>query len=115
MSSLHQLRVYQQAKAACATAYRLARAILDAALRDQMCRASASVALNISEGRGRSGDAEFAWFLSIARGSNVELEAQVAFAADVGLVEPEVAASIAEEVAWTGRILSALIQRLRAG
>lgn len=87
MSNLTSLRVYYQARPACAAAYRLANGIAsDAALRDQMCRAAVSVVLNIAEGRGRSTDADFARFLVIARGSNTELVAQLALATDLGLV-----------------------------
>ena len=115
MTSIHHLRVYHQAKSACARAYAVASGIPDAALRDQMRRAATSVVLNISEGRGRTGDAEFARLLSIARGSNAELEAQVEFAAVIGHVPADEAEAIRREVEITGRMLSALIMRLRSG
>ena len=115
MSSIHRLRVYHHAKTACARAYAIAGGIPDASLRDQMRRAATSVVLNISEGRGRTGDAEFARFLSIARGSNAELEAQIDFAAVIGHVPADEAERIRCYVDITSRMLSALIKRLRSG
>jgi four helix bundle protein len=48
-----------------------------AALRDQLERASTSVALNLSEGWGRSQAREKAHFYSIARGSLLESQATI--------------------------------------
>jgi four helix bundle protein len=116
MSNLTSLRVYHQARPACAAAYRLANGITaDAALRDQMRRAAVSVVLNIAEGRGRSTDADFARFLVIARGSNTELVAQLALATDLGLVPAAPAQAVMADLDAAGRMLSALIRRLKAG
>lgn len=116
MSNLSNLRVYQEARIVCAQAYRLANVIsADAALRDQMRRAAVSVVLNIAEGRGRSSDADFARFLVIARGSNTELAAQVALAVDLGLMPDAAGAAVLTDLDRCGRMLSALIRRLRGG
>lgn len=116
MNNLEQLRVYRQAKDVCARAYRIASGITgDSALRDQIRRAATSVVLNIAEGRGRGSDAEFARFLVIARGSNSELTAQLGFAVDLGLLEAAAVAGVSEDLDHCGRMLSALITRLRAG
>lgn len=53
-------------------------------LADQLRRASVSVVSNIAEGHGRGRRAEFANFLLIARGSGVEVQAQLALAIDSG-------------------------------
>jgi len=44
----------------------------DFKFRDQVRDSAASVTRNIAEGFGRFGDAEFAWFLRVARGSLTE-------------------------------------------
>jgi four helix bundle protein len=116
MTSIDQLRVYYYAREACARAYRMAADIAgDPALRDQIRRAATSVVLNIAEGRGRGSDADFARFLIIARGSNTELAAQLTFAADLGLLEATQVAAVIEQNTRCGKMLSALIARLRAG
>lgn len=116
MSSLDKLHVYAIAREACARAYRLGTGLAgDAALRDQIRRAATSVVLNIAEGRGRHSDADFARFLAMARGSTLELTAQIAFAADLALIDAGEARAVAAELDRTGRMLSALIARLRAG
>lgn len=53
-------------------------------LRSQMQRSGVSIASNIAEGAGRSGNKEFAHFLSIAVGSCYELETQLLIAQNVG-------------------------------
>jgi four helix bundle protein len=58
----------------------------DFALRDQMRRAAVSVLSNIAEGFGRGGNLEFRHFLSVAKGSVVELKAQLYVALDVGFL-----------------------------
>lgn len=47
------------------------------ALSDQMRRAVTSIPSNIAEGRGRDSIKEYTHFLSIAKGSNAELETQL--------------------------------------
>lgn len=51
-------------------------------LADQLRRASVSAASNVAEGHGRSRRGEFAHFLLIARGSAVEVQAQLVLALD---------------------------------
>jgi len=58
----------------------------DFALRDQIRRAAVSVVSNIAEGFERGGNAEFIQFLSYAKGSAGEVEAQLYIAHDQGYV-----------------------------
>lgn len=52
------------------------------ALADQMRRAVVSIPSNIAEGHGRNSDKEFIKFLTISRGSLLELETQIKIVID---------------------------------
>ena len=54
------------------------------ALADQLRRASVSTVSNVAEGHGRARRAEFAHFLLIARGSAVEVQAQLVISLNTG-------------------------------
>jgi four helix bundle protein len=58
----------------------------DFGLRDQIRRASVSIMSNIAEGFGRGGNREFIQFLSMAKGSVSEVQAQLYVAVDVGYI-----------------------------
>ena len=57
------------------------------ALSDQLRRAVVSVASNIAEGSGRSTNADYAHFLSMARGSLYETMTQLEVAERLGFIE----------------------------
>ena len=78
----------------------------------QMRRSAVSVASNIAEGSARKTSNEFLQFLHIARGSLSELETQLEISSRIGwIVEPE---PVRSELECVGRMLSALIKRLRS-
>ncbi len=52
-------------------------------LTSQLRRASVSIASNIAEGYGRGSKGEYKQFLSIARGSNLELQTQLVIAKEL--------------------------------
>jgi four helix bundle protein len=56
---------------------------------DQMERASISVLSNFAEGFERDGNAEFAQFISISKGSVGELRAQLIYCLDIDLIGEE--------------------------
>ena len=77
----------------------------------QLRRAAISVAANIAEGAERGSDREFIRFLRIADGSNDEVAAQLHVCLALG---HDVSRLIAQNGS-VGRMLTALIRRLRSG
>lgn len=80
----------------------------------QMQRAATSIPSNIAEGYGRFGRREYRQFLSMARGSNFELQTQFEIARSLGYGDPallERAQSLSDEV---GRMIYAIAAKLAA-
>jgi four helix bundle protein len=82
-------------------------------LTDQLCRAASSIPANIAEGCGRNGDAEFARFLDIAKGSATELDYHLILARDLGYLPSSRYEHLATEVDGVSRMLAALTAQLR--
>ena len=83
-------------------------------LTSQLRRCSASIPANLAEGCGRSGDAEFARFCSIAMGSASELEYHLLLAKDLNLIKPKDHAELSQRATELKRMLTALHQKLTA-
>ena len=82
-------------------------------LRAQMRRSAASIGINIAEGCGRRGDAEFGRFLQIAMGSASELEYRVLLAKDLHLSSAE-ALRLSEGIQEVKKMTAVLLRKLRA-
>ncbi len=83
-------------------------------LTNQLRRASVSIPSNIAEGKGRIGPGELIQFLSIARGSTLEVLTQLELASRLGYSTPAAvseAQKLADEVL---RILTSSLATLRA-
>jgi four helix bundle protein len=78
----------------------------------QMRRCSASVAANIAEGCGRTGNGEFRHFLNTAAGSAVELEYFLLLARDLGLVPTETYEALCKDVLEVQRMLASLLRKV---
>jgi four helix bundle protein len=72
------------------------------------------VSANLAEGCGRSGDAEFARYCSIAMGSASELETHLLLAKDLKLIPPKDYEELARRTTELKRMLTALLQKLNA-
>jgi four helix bundle protein len=113
--SYRDLIVWQKSIRLAVESHRLARALPDSeryVLKDQIFRASVSVAANIAEGHGRLSKGDYARYLSIARGSLLELETLLHIAREVGHiseVEVDNTRCLSDEI---GRMLWSLIKSL---
>lgn len=83
-------------------------------LSDQIRRAAVSIPSNIAEGRGRSTEREFAYFLNIANGSAYELQTQLIICQRLGYFKEEqltIAYQLCDEIC---RILNVMKNKLKA-
>ena len=117
MQDFRALKVWQKAHKLTLAVYRATAAFPKAeqyGLTSQLRRASSSVAANLAEGCGRTGDAELARFCSIAAGSASELEYHLLLAKDLKLIEPADYDTLSSQATELKRMLTGLMQKLRA-
>jgi len=117
VKDFRELKVWQKAHEVTLLVYRATAAFPREelyGLTSQLRRASASIAANLAEGCGRSGDAEFARFCSMAMGSASELECHLLLAKDLKLIKPVDYEELAPRATELKRMLTALIQKLNA-
>ena len=82
-------------------------------MRDQIRQASVSIMSNIAEGFERGGSAEFAQFLSIAKGSAGEVEAQLYVAFDQEYINQEQFDSLIELTSATKKLIAGFMYYLK--
>lgn len=85
----------------------------DFGLRDQIRRASVSIMSNIAEGFGRGGNKEFIQFLSTAKGSASEVQAQLYVALDAGYINQDQFQKLYSETEATARMIAGLLRYLQ--
>jgi len=85
----------------------------DFSLRDQIRRASVSIMSNIAEGFGRGGNKEFMQFLSTAKGSASEVQAQLYVAIDAGYINQDQFQKLYSETEATARMIAGLLRYLQ--
>ena len=85
----------------------------DFGLRDQIRRAAVSVMSNIAEGFEREGKGEFVQFLSMAKGSAGEVEAQLYVALDEGYIDKDQFDSVKAIASSTKRLIAGFMNYLR--
>ena len=111
-----ELLVWQKAKALAVHVYRSTEQFPrneTYGLTSQLRRAAVSVPSNIAEGQGRLTTGEFAHFLGQARGSLLELDAQIEIALDLAYLNPNQQELLAQETYQVLGLLNRLIESLR--
>jgi four helix bundle protein len=82
-------------------------------LANQMQRSSVSVSSNIAEGWGRGSTKEYIRFLTIARGSLLELETQTQLSNRIGFATNEKLSELLQRIESIHKMLNKLISTLR--
>ena len=115
VSDHRQLVVWQKGIALTLETYRISRRFPrdeTYGLTNQIRRAAVSIPANLAEGNGRTHRAEYAHFVSIARGSLREVDTLVEIALGLGYVNEEELANVRELLDHLGRMLTRLLKRL---
>ena len=114
--SYKDLFVWQKARALAVLIYQVTERYPKSevyGLTAQSRRAAISVVSNIAEGQGRLTKGEFRQFLGQARGSLLELDAQLAISSDLGYLQREQYDSLGREITKTLGLINRLIDSLR--
>jgi len=115
MAEFSKLHVWRKAHALALNVRRVATGIRgsgNAALRNQMIRASMSIPANIVEGRGQVSDRDFCRFLRYAVQSSSELEYHIVIGRDIRVITLNDAKSLLDQVMEVRRMLYGLIKSL---
>ena len=111
--SFEDLEVWKRGCRLTVRIYEVLKDCKDYGLKDQMTRASVSIASNIAEGAERNSVAEYMRFLHIAKGSAAELRTQVYIAQKIGVLSMEVQQELVDELKQISAMLQALVKSLK--
>lgn len=78
----------------------------------QMRRSGVSIGANIAEGFGRMTNPDFKRFLSISKGSLIELETHIEISTRLGYLSFEEAANLTEKTNILGKMLTRFTQKM---
>ena len=115
MSDFKKLKVWRKGHALALNVRRAAVEIRgpdNAALRNQMLRASMSVPTNIVEGAGQQSQRQFARFIGIALNSTSELEYHLIVARDAAVITRSDAESLLDQTIEVRKMLHGLLNRV---
>ena len=115
MSHYKELTVWQKSMNLVVEVYRLVKKLPKEelyALSDQMRRAVVSIPSNIAEGQQRNTKNDFKHFLTIARGSNAEVETQLLICVRLNYFKEEEIRQAIDLCNEISRMLSAFILKL---
>lgn len=103
---------WQKAQELAIMSYTLCKSIKDYSYIDQLKRASVSVMNNIAEGYGRYNRKEFKQFLSIAKGSVMEVQSMILLGEKLGYVSIEQKRTIYDLTVSVDCLLKAFIKSI---
>ena len=117
IQSFRDLEVWQRSMELTVAIYRLTKGFPRDeifGLTAQLRRAAVSIPSNIAEGQGRLNTREFRHFLSIARGSNCELQTQLEITRAIGFGDHKVLEQAEALSARIGQMLVKLLSVLKS-
>ncbi len=82
-------------------------------LTSQLRRAAVSIPSNIAEGYGRQSSGNYRQFLSVSRGSLLEVETQIELCVRLGYLTQPDTVSILAEITELSKMLTSLISKIR--
>ncbi len=118
MGNFRQLKVWQRSKDLAVYVYSITENgdfSKDFGLRDQIRRATVSIASNIAEGDELNTNKQAIHFFYIAKGSTAEVLTQAIISHEIGYLDPQTTAHIQEECDAISRMLTRLIQARKKG
>jgi four helix bundle protein len=112
--SFKDLIVWQKSRELVVDIYKAFSGCKDFGFKDQIQRASVSIANNVAEGQARRSDKSFRNFLLIAKGSNAEVESMLLLAVELHYLEEVHRNQLLEKTEEISRMLNGLIKKLSA-
>jgi four helix bundle protein len=113
--SYKDLRVWKESFTLSVAVYKLTRDFPSEelyGLTSQLRRAAVSIPSNIAEGYGRGTRRDYRSFISIARGSVLELQTQLAIASELGFGRVPLMKAVRTHAEEVGKMLWGLLQKL---
>jgi four helix bundle protein len=115
VSDFKKLKVWRKGHALALNVHRVALQIRgpdNAALRNQMLRASMSIPTNIVEGTGQQGQRQFARFIGFSLNSTSELEYHLIVARDAAVITRSDAESLLDQTIEVRKMLHGLLNKI---
>jgi four helix bundle protein len=112
-SNFRDMKVWQRARELAGEIYKETQGFPRAemfGLTQQMRRAAVSVLCNLAEGQGRWSRADARQFALVARGSLLEIEAQIVIAADLEYIDAPRAQALVDTALEVARMINGLIR-----
>jgi four helix bundle protein len=112
-----ELDVWRKAVSLTTSLYRVTSGFPDTeryGLTSQIRRAATSIAANIAEGWGRGSTGEYVQFLTVGRGSLMELETHLIVAHELRLLGADQFGAFSKQIEDIGKMLNRLMGALRA-
>lgn len=114
MHNFKEFQVWQRSRKLVKEIYQLTKSLPDEekfGMISQIRRCAVSIPSNVAEGAGRKTNKDFSNFLSIALGSQFELETQLILSSEIGFLENESLSKITNELNEIQKMTRVLIDK----